>query len=177
MYTTLLALPLYLENVRGYGAQVAGLTLVALSAFAALWGPIGGRWTDRQGRWLPAVGGAAVLLGGTILFTAGVSGTGLAFLVIALAPMGLGLGVSGAPVQTAAVEAVPIARTGSAAGIFSTSRYLGSVTGSTVLAIVFVQRPTMGQAGPFVALFAGLSIVALRGIAANARVAEKREAM
>ncbi len=177
MYTTLLALPLYLESVRGYGAQVSGLTLVALSAFAALWGPIGGGWTDRRGRWLPAVAGAVILLGGSLLLTIGVNGTGLTLVVVALATMGLGLGVSGAPVQTAAVEAVPMGKTGSAAGLFSTSRYLGSVTGSTLLAVVFVQRPTMGQTERFVGLFAGLSIFALVGITANARIAKRRDAM
>jgi MFS transporter, DHA2 family, methylenomycin A resistance protein len=101
----------------------------------------------------------------------------LGLVVIALATMGLGLGVSGAPVQTAAVEAVPVGKTGSAAGLFSTARYLGSVTGSTLLAVVFVQRPTFGQADRFVGLFAGLSIFALVGIAANARIAERREAV
>lgn len=173
MYTTLLALPLYLEDVRGHGVQVSGLILVALSAFAALWGPIGGRWTDSRGKWVPAVIGAVVLLIGTILLTAGVRAPELAPIVVALAVMGLGLGVSGAPVQTAAIEAVPSARTGSAAGLFSTARYLGSVTGSTVLATLFVQHPVAGQATPFVALFAGLSVVALLGIIANARIADR----
>lgn len=176
MYTTLLALPLYLEDVRGYGVQIAGFTLIALSAFAALWGPIGGRWTDQRGRWLPAVAGAAALCAGTVILTSAVRSPDLTPIVIALAAMGLGLGVSSAPVQTAAVEAVPHARTGSAAGIFSTSRYLGSVTGSTVLAILFVQHPAPGDAGPFVALFAGLSVVALIGVAVNARVAERQAA-
>ncbi len=175
MYTTLLALPLYLEDVRGHSVQVSGYTLVALSAFAALWGPIGGRWTDKRGRWLPAVAGGVVMLAGTMLLATGVTSTGLTMIVIALAVMGLGLGVSGAPVQTAAVESVPHARTGSAAGIFSTSRYLGSVIGSTVLALVFVQRPEFGQAEQFVWLFAGLSVVALVGIAANASVADRQQ--
>ncbi len=173
MYTTLLALPLYLEDVRGYGVQVAGFTLVALSAFAALWGPIGGRWTDQRGRWLPAVFGAVILLAGTLLLTVGITRPGLTWVVVSLAAMGLGLGVSGAPVQTAAVESVPQARTGSAAGIFSTSRYLGSVIGSTVLALVFIQHPEPGEVMPFVALFAGLSVVAVTGVVANSRVAER----
>ena len=81
--------------------------------------------------------------------------------------------MSWAPVQTAAVEAVPMTRTGSAAGIFSTARYLGSVTGSTLLAIAFVQRPAMGQTDRFVVLFAGLSIIAFAGIAASARIADR----
>ena len=176
MYTALLALPLYLEAVRGLGVQVAGFTLVALSAFAALWGPIGGRWTDQRGRWLPAVAGAVMLLVGTILLTVAVTRPELTLLVIALAVMGLGIGVAGAPVQTAAVEAAPRAQTGSAAGIFSTARYLGSVTGSTVLAMVFIQRPEVGQTAPFVGLFAGLSLVAALGIIANARIAERTAA-
>lgn len=43
MYTTLLALPLYLEQVRGEGLRVAGLALAAMSALTALLGPFGGR--------------------------------------------------------------------------------------------------------------------------------------
>jgi EmrB/QacA subfamily drug resistance transporter len=173
MYTTLLALPLYLAGARGLGVQVAGAILVALSAFAALWGPVGGRWTDKRGRWLPAVAGAVILLAGTLMLAAAVTRPGLGFLVAALATMGLGLGMSAAPVQTAAVEAVPARETGSAAGIFSTARYLGSVTGSTILAVAFVEPPLPGQADRFVLLFAGLSVAALVGIMANARVAER----
>jgi EmrB/QacA subfamily drug resistance transporter len=173
MYTTLLALPLYLERVRGHSVQVSGLVLAALSAFAAIWGPIGGRWSDRSGRWLPAVAGGLALLAGSVLLTAVVGGTMLVPVVIALALMGIGIGVSGAPVQTAAVEASPRERTGSAAGIFSTSRYFGSVAGSSVLAIVFVTRPESGDDGPFIALFAGLTVTALLAVFVNTRVATR----
>ena len=173
MYTTLLALPLYLERVRGHDVQIAGLTLAALSAFSAIWGPIGGRWADRSGRWRPAVAGAMVLLAGVGFLAVAVKGAALAPVAIALALMGLGLGVSGAPVQLAAVESVPGAQTGSAAGVFSTSRYLGSVAGSSVLAIVFATRPHAGDSNRFALLFAALALAALIGIAANARIASR----
>ena len=171
MYTTLLALPLYLERVRGESVQMAGLVLAALSAFSAMWGPLGGRWTDRRGRWLPAVAGAVVLVAGTAVLAASVRTDALLPLVIALAVMGLGLGVAAAPVQTAAIEAVPAHTTGSAAGIYSTSRYLGSVVGSSLLALVFLRPPGTGETTPFLLLFAGLAAVAVAGVAANARVA------
>jgi DHA2 family methylenomycin A resistance protein-like MFS transporter len=173
MYTTLLALPLYLERVRGHDVRVSGLILAALSAFAAIWGPIGGRWADRAGRWLPAVTGATALLAGSLLLIEAVDGASLIPVAIALALMGLGLGVQGASVQTAAVEAAPGARTGSAAGIFSTARYFGSVAGSSVLAIVFAQKPNAGESDRFVALFAGLAVAALLGLAVNTRVAAR----
>lgn len=170
MYTTLLALPLYLQRVRGYDEQVTGLTLVALSAFSGLWGPIGGRVTDRRGRRLPAVLGAITLLAGVSILAGVVRGDLLWPVIIALGFMGLGLGVSGAPVQIAAIEAAPMSKLGAAAGVFSTSRYLGSVAGTTVLALVFVEKPGPGDAGMFAALFAGLAVVAFAGILVNNRL-------
>lgn len=174
MYTTLLAIPLFLERARDRSVQESGLVLAALSALAAFCGPLGGRWSDRRGRWLPAVAGASALFAGTALLTAGASANGVGLIVVALTIMGLGLGISGAPVQTAAVEAVPEAGTGSAAGIFSTARYLGSVVGSTILALAFARPGDADDGGRFIALFAVLAVVALVGIVASSRITERR---
>jgi DHA2 family methylenomycin A resistance protein-like MFS transporter len=46
---------------------------------------------------------------------------------------GVGLGLSAAGMQTAAVESVGPRSSGVASGVFSTSRYLGSIVGSSVL--------------------------------------------
>lgn len=173
MYTTLLAMPLYLEHARGYGVQLSGMVLAALSVLAAIWGPLGGRWTDHRGRWLPAVTGGAAVLVGAVLLAASIRGSSAGSVAVALAVMGIGIGLSGAPVQTAAVEAVPVDRTGSAAGIYSTSRYLGSVLGSSILAVVFVSQPNAGEANRFVALFVGLAAVAVLGLLANTKIADR----
>ena len=173
MYTTLLALPLYLERVRGHDSRVTGLTLAALSALAALAGPLGGRWSDARGYWLPAVVGAAGLAVGTAALAGAVGSTVLLPILLALAAMGLGLGISGAPVQAAAVEAAPGRAAGAASGIYSTARYIGSVIGSTVLAVVFATRPASGASGRFEALFAALAVVAVAGIVVNTRVAAR----
>jgi MFS transporter, DHA2 family, methylenomycin A resistance protein len=171
MYTTLLAMPLYLERVRGHDSRVTGLTLAALSALSALAGPVGGRWMDARGRVFPAVVGAVSLFVGIAALTIAVGGANLWPLAIALGLMGLGLGVAGASVQATAVEAVPVQRAGSASGIFSTARYLGSVIGSTALAVVFVTRPSAGESERFTALFAVLTVIAAAGILVNTRLA------
>ena len=176
MYSTLLAIPLFLEGVRDRSTQDTGIVLAALSACSAFLGPAGGRWSDRRGRWLPAVTGALLLFAGTVLLAIGPGISGLGVVVVALATMGLGLGIAGAPVQTAAIESVPEDRTGSAAGIFSTARYLGSVVGSTVLAMVFIRPESTGNADVFLALFGGLAVVALAGIVANWKVADRHAA-
>jgi MFS family permease len=176
MYTTLLALPLYLEVVLHRSVQASGFVLVALSALSALCGPIGGRWTDRAGRWMPAMFGGVAMLVGVVTITSGVGSASVAVIVAGLAIMGIGLGVSGAPIQTAAVESVPIETTGSAAGIFSTSRYLGSVLGSSILAALFAQHSDDLSSDRFLVLFAGLSVAALGGIFANSRIAGRQGA-
>ncbi|MDQ2682917.1 MAG: MFS transporter [Chloroflexota bacterium] len=173
MYTTLLAMPLYLERVRGHDSRVTGLTLAALSALSALGGPLGGRWTDRRGRVVPAVTGAIALFTGAVALTAAAGNATLWPVAVALGGMGIGLGISGASVQAAAVESVPVRQAGSASGMFSTSRYLGSVIGSTALAIVFVNKPGPGASDRFVAVFAVLAIVALAGIVVNTRIGSR----
>jgi DHA2 family methylenomycin A resistance protein-like MFS transporter len=173
MYTTLLAVPTYLEHVRGESASATGLVLAAMSVLAAFATPLGGRWSDRQGRWMPAVAGGLIVLAGTLATALAVYAGSVSLLVTALAVMGLGLGVSGAPVQATSVESVPAAKAGSASGIYSTSRYIGSVVGSSALAMLFAREPSTGDGERFVGLFLGLTLVAALGVLANARIADR----
>lgn len=174
MYTAILALPLYLEEVRGHSLQTAGMVLAAMSIFSAFLGPVGGRWADRSGRWLPATSGGVMFLGGTVVLAIAMPGTSILPVILGLAAMGLGLGIAGASIQTAAVESVPLERTGSAAGVFSTSRYLGSVAGSTVLAALFAGDAVVGAASRYTQLFMGLAVVALAALVANTFIASRR---
>lgn len=173
LYTTLLAMPQLLERVQEYGVQTTGLVLASFSAFAVFLGPWSGRWADRRGYWWPAVTGAIGLAAGSVLLAVSIAMAGIGMVVASLALMGIGLGISGASVQTAAVESVPHEQTGSASGIFSTFRYLGSVVGSTILAMALAGDLSRGETRPFTLLFAGMACVALLGIFANARVAER----
>lgn len=175
MYTTLLALPLYLERTRGHDARTTGIILAVLSALAAFVGPLGGRWADRVDRRRPAIAGAVLLLSGAAVLSVAVVSKEIAPIAAGLGLMGAGIGVAGAAVQSAAMEAVPRENAGAAAGIFSTSRYLGSVSGAVVLALLFVQEPETGAADRFVWLFAGLALAAVAGLAANARIGQAAE--
>ncbi len=55
-------------------------------------------------------------------------------LIVGLAFVGLGIGLSTPGLQTSAVESVREEEAGVASGIYSTSRYLGSIVGSAILA-------------------------------------------
>jgi DHA2 family methylenomycin A resistance protein-like MFS transporter len=57
-------------------------------------------------------------------------------MLASLSLSGVGLGLSSAPMQTSAVESVGPDEAGAASGLFSTSRYLGSIVGSILLAVL-----------------------------------------
>ncbi|WP_437806840.1 hypothetical protein [Sorangium sp. So ce1078] len=59
--------------------------------------------------------------------------------VPALLALGAGLGLTSAPSQAAAMSDIPRDRSGMAAGLTSTMRYVGGVAGLTVLGLVLTE--------------------------------------
>ncbi len=157
MYVTLLALPLLLAAGAGGASVQAGVLLTALSGTMALTAPLGGRLADRFGRRWPVVAGLLLLTLGLLPLAIGSGAAPMPLLVAGLGLAGVGLGLSGAGLQTAAVEAVGPEAAGIAAGLFSTSRYLGSIVGSSLMAGLLVAS---GQGG-FGAIFLIVLIAAL----------------
>lgn len=134
MYTTLLAIPILLSRRVGWGSTEVGLVLAAMSTGMVVFSPFGGRLADSLGRRWPTVLGLLLLsLGlGPLALTGGTLDT--VPLLLGLAVAGAGIGLSSAGMQTAALEAVRPSESGVASGVFSTSRYLGSIVGSSLLA-------------------------------------------
>jgi len=162
MYSTLLAVPLLLEARPGFSSARVGLVLSAMSALTAAAAPLGGRLADRLGRRRPAAAGLSLLAVAMLLVAAGASGSARD-LVVCLGLAGAGLGLSGAGVQTAALEAVAPGQAGAAAGVYSTARYLGSIIGSSVLAVLLAPGP--GERSPiFVLVAAAASASALAAL-------------
>ncbi|MGI8915903.1 MAG: MFS transporter [Chloroflexota bacterium] len=137
MYSTLLALPVILTRQAHWTTGRVGLVLTALSAANVLCAPVGGRLADRFGRRWPVVAGLALAAVAftPLLWEAPTWSGGVLALTLALA--GAGLGIASPGMQTAAVEAVPARQAGAASGMYSTSRYLGSIVGSSVLPLLF----------------------------------------
>lgn len=164
MYVTLLALPLLLAAQDGAGGLQAGVLLTVLSATMALAAPLGGRLADRFGRRRPAVAGLLLLTLGLLPPALAGGAPALPPLVAGLGLAGLGLGLAGASLQTAAVEAAGLAAAGVGAGFFSTSRYLGSIAGSALLAGLLGAGGAGGFAAVFLLVVAAALLSALAGL-------------
>jgi DHA2 family methylenomycin A resistance protein-like MFS transporter len=130
LYTVLLVLPLLLAD-KGWAGASVGLATSGLTVGMLVLGPLGGFLGDRRGRTVPILLGLSILVVGCALLAAG---TALTALVVA-GPlvMGVGMGLSGASLQAAALESVRQEVSGSAAGLFSASRYVGSITASVAI--------------------------------------------
>ena len=164
MYVTLLTVPLLVAG--GHRAVGAGVLLAALSGPAVILAPVGGRLADRAGRRLPAVAGLALLTAGLSPLALG-GDPATATLAAGLAVAGVGLGISQGVLQAAAIEAAPADFAGLAAGLASTSRYLGSITGTSALALLLAGSGS----GRFTAVFGMACIAAAAASVAGAGLA------
>ena len=157
-YVLLLAIPILMSVMGDWSSLQTGLVLAVMSITTALFSPIGGRLSDRIGRRIPSVVGAALLALGVLPLGLLTDTTNISLLVVCLGLAGTGLGLSSVSLQTAALESVELQQTGVATGISSTSRYLGSIAGSLVLARLLGPEPI--DAANFRAAFLGVSIAA-----------------
>ena len=137
MYTTLLTIPFFIEEVQGGGSLTTGVLLGAMSILMALLAPVSGRLSDSLGRRPLAIAGAVVVVGAMlVLLTGSDVDSSTLFLGVCLALLGVGMGLSFGPASTAAIESAPREMAGAAAGTNSMMRYVGSIIGAGVLGAV-----------------------------------------
>ena len=95
---------------------------------------VGGRMIDRFGRRLPTTLGLVILAVGVLPIALAGQDVSIPTLLAGLALVGLGIGLATPGLQRSGVEAVESDQAGAAAGLCSTSRYLGSIIGSAIIA-------------------------------------------
>lgn len=132
MYSLLFELPQVTGRLFSGGPEAIGSALSMMMVSMVVAAPIAGRLSDR-------VGARVMTLAGCLAGLCGVIALGVVPLstVPATLPglilLGLGLGLGSAPAQAAAMSAVPREQSGMAAGLTSTLRYIGGITGLAVL--------------------------------------------
>jgi EmrB/QacA subfamily drug resistance transporter len=117
----LLFLPLNLIQIQGYPADIAGMTFLPFAILLAFLSPFMGRVVDRMGPRLPLIVGPAIVGVAFILLslpgiTSGPSTYWTTFLP-GIIGLGVGMGITVAPLTTAVMGAVPSHQAGIASGI------------------------------------------------------------
>jgi EmrB/QacA subfamily drug resistance transporter len=183
MLGVFLGFTIYLQDVLGYSALKAGLTLLPSSLASIVAAPAAGKLTDRGG-------GKYILVTGLSLFAAGIGWAVLAAATTsawydflpALTVTGLGIGLVFAPLTTIAMARVPARLSGAASGVLNTMRQTGSVIGTAAVGALLENRLGAALAsqatarsavlpaaarGPFVAGFAHVSSGGVAGSTAT----------
>lgn len=136
-YNYFFGLPTLLQQVRGYSEEHTGFIMLALAGFSVIVTPLAGRLIDRRGAKPAVIVGAVFLLIGTGLLLTYKETTALAWLLVIMSLLGISNGYNNISAQTALYEHVDEKDTGTASGLFQTSRYLGAILSSSFLGMAF----------------------------------------
>lgn len=141
MYALLFLLPNLLDVTFGLSSSQTARIVITMMAAMVVVAPVAGRLADRFGPRALALAGCALALAGMVVLRL----TRLdapSSLIPALLLLGVGLGLSSPPSQAAAMSAAPREKSGMAAGMLSTLRYVGGVGGIMALAFVAATERT-----------------------------------
>jgi EmrB/QacA subfamily drug resistance transporter len=140
MYSLLFELPQVAGRLFHVSPRSVGSTLLAMMGPMVIFAPLAGRASDRFGPRAVALLGCSLALVGMAVLAARPLNA-ITDAIPALVLLGAGLGLTSAPSQSAAMSDVPREKSGMAAGLTSTLRYIGGIAGLTVLGLVLTDSP------------------------------------
>jgi len=129
----LFVMTLYLQEVRGDSPLRAGLSLLPATLVMAAAAPVAGQLTARRGPRVPLVASGLCIAAGLALLLGLGPGTSYAWLAVALAVLGAGLGLVNPPITNAGVSGMPPAQAGVASAVISVTRQVGALLGVAVM--------------------------------------------
>ncbi len=133
MYALLFQLPIFFEQVRNVEAGTTGRTIIGMMIAMVVFSPLGGRVSESVGIRATAFVGTLTSLAGLYLVSDFEALRSPGDALVGLVVIGVGLGLTSAPSQAAAMSAVDRAHAGMGGGAVSTARYIGGVIGISAL--------------------------------------------
>ncbi|MFD3922735.1 MFS transporter [Streptomyces sp. NPDC058595] len=127
---------LFLQNVRDLSALDAGLYMLPMAALAFVCAPLSGRLVGARGPRLPLLLAGTAIAASGLLFAVFEAETRTALLFTGYVLFGAGFGLVNAPITNTAVSGMPLAQSGVAAAVASTSRQIGQTLGVAVIGAV-----------------------------------------
>jgi MFS family permease len=162
----------YLQQSAGYSAIGAATVLVLVALLVSVAAPLAGGFADAHGeRSCALVGFSSAGLGLALL---GVPGIPLrsAVTLVALVPVGLGLGMLFAPTSRAALNSAPCAVHGRVSALLSLGRLLGAGVGTALAGAAIAGGATASSV--HTSLLIGCAVCLLLGVPAASRLGPPR---
>ncbi len=137
LFFVLLLMPFYLSSVRGYPPDRVGYFMMAVPLCVFFIAPLAGRLHDKIGARVIASGGLSICLFSLFLLTGLTSFSSPAFILTALALLGVGQAMFLAPNSAAALAGVTHDKSGITSSLLATSRNMGMLLGTAVAGYIF----------------------------------------
>jgi len=158
-YCIFFGIPTFLQQVSHYSESKTGVIMLAVAGFGVVLAPLAGYWIDRAGSKPPLILGSFFMLVGMAGMLTIHEGTALGWLVVVLSFLGVSNGLNNISMQTALYDFVTPEETGTASGLFQTSRYLGAIFSSTLLGLLLDKHMDVLHLHYVVMVCAVLSVV------------------
>jgi MFS family permease len=123
--------------IKGFSPEHAGLILVAQPVVQVICSPIAGSLSDRIEPRIVASAGMALTTAGLIMLVFLQNNTGLAFILVSLAVLGLGFGFFSSPNTNAVMSSVDKKFYGAASGMLGTMRLTGQMFSMAMTLLLF----------------------------------------
>jgi EmrB/QacA subfamily drug resistance transporter len=137
IFSMLLYLVLYLQDILGYSPLGAGVRVMYLSGAILVSATVAGRLSSRVPVRL-LIGPGLIIVGVSLLLMRGLNaGSAWTHLIPGMIVAGVGVGLVNPPLASTAVGVVPPQQAGMASGINSTFRQVGTATGIALLGTLF----------------------------------------
>jgi EmrB/QacA subfamily drug resistance transporter len=130
-------LSLYLQYIKGFSPEHAGLILVAQPVVMVICSPIAGSLSDRIEPRLVASAGMAMTTAGLAMLVFLNASSGLAFVLVILVILGLGFGLFSSPNTNAVMSSVERKSYGVASGMLGTMRLTGQMFSLAISLLLF----------------------------------------
>ncbi len=137
LYAGSFYVPLYMQEVQGYGAFATGLTLMPAALLMGATMPFSGRLYDAVGARVPAVIGMVIVGAATLLFLRMTADTTSSTISVWMAIRSLGLAMAMMPVMTAGLSVIPTQEIGRASAINNIIQRTAGSLGLAVLTSIY----------------------------------------
>ncbi|MGZ4853523.1 MAG: MFS transporter, partial [Halobacteriota archaeon] len=136
-FAVTLLLSIYLQSVRGFSPEIAGIILIAQPIVLVAVSPVAGRLSDRtEPRAVASIGMGMTTVGlAPLIFLTAT--TPIPLIIVSLAILGFGFGLFNSPNTNAVMSSVESRFYGLASGMVATMRTIGQVVSVALVELIF----------------------------------------
>lgn len=163
-FALLLSMPIYFQSVLLLSSKQTGIMMLSISIFGIIMTPLATRWIEKLGYRIPLLTGGVIGLVGVILFLTINHDSPLYWIFLVLSTIGISNGILNIGLQTLLFSFVSVSETGTASGLFMTSRFMGNILASSLFGVMFATGVNDTNQSWMTIILIVVSVILLPGI-------------